>query len=184
MSGVNREPAGRVKPYRGVRGIGMKTAAVLLLAVLATGIPAGAGAAGLKGTVNGGGDDPRLSYPDPRLSYPDPRLQYSDPRLQYSDPRLQYADPRQPKPDPRQQPNVFPRSLPVVVITQPVYIAAPPSCVVPGYWAYAWVPQSYASSVFVPGYYNSDALWVDGHYESRTYTSGYYQPYWVPERAC
>ena len=162
----------------------MKTAAVLLLAVLATGIPAGAGAAGLKGTVNGGGDDPRLSYPDPRLSYPDPRLQYSDPRLQYSDPRLQYSDPRQPKPDPRQQPTVFPRSLPVVVITQPVYIAAPPSCVVPGYWAYAWVPQSYAFSVFVPGYYNSDALWVDGHYESRTYTSGYYQPYWVPERAC
>src|SRR5262245_19740233 len=120
MSGVNREPAGRVKPYRGVRGIGMKTAAVLLLAVLATGIPAGAGAAGLKGTVNDGNDDPRLSYPDPKLSYPDPRLQYSDPRLQYS-------DPRQPKPDPRQQPNVFPRSLPVVVITQPVYIAAPPS---------------------------------------------------------
>jgi hypothetical protein len=148
----------------------VKIAAVLLLAVLAAGIPAVAGATGAKVTVNGGSDDPRLAYPDPRLAYPDPRLQYSDPR--------------QPKPDPRQQPNVVPRPLPVIVITQPVYIAAPPSCVVPGYWTYAWVPQSYASSVWVPGYYNYDALWVDGHYESRTYASGYYQPYWVPERAC
>ena len=64
-----------------------------------------------------------------------------------------------------------------------MYVAAP-SCVVPGFWAYAWVPQSYASSVWVPGYYDYDALWVEAHYESRTYTSGYYQPYWVPDRAC
>ncbi len=135
--------------------MGVKTAIVLLVAVLAAGIPAGAGATGLKVTANGGSDDPRLQYPDPR----------------------------QPKSDPRQQANVVPRPLPVIVITQPVYVAAP-SCVVPGHWAYAWVPQSYASSVWVPGYYNEDALWVEAHYESRTYTSGYYQPYWVPDRAC
>jgi hypothetical protein len=27
-------------------------------------------------------------------------------------------------------------------------------------------------------------VWVEGHYESRSYSGGYYQPYWVPERAC
>lgn len=164
----------------------VKIATVLLLVVLATGIPAGAGATGGKSLVNGGGDTTPMVRGDvtrdPRQQTVDPRLQYPDPRLQYPDPRQQYADPRQQNPD-RQ--HVVPRpAIPVIVITQPVYVAAPPSCVVPGYWAYAWVPQSYASSVWVPGYYNSDALWVEAHYESRTYTSGYYQPYWVSERAC
>ena len=55
---------------------------------------------------------------------------------------------------------------------------------VQGYWAYTWVPQSYAENVWVPSYYNYDAVWVEGHYESRSYSGGYYQPYWVPERAC
>ncbi len=41
-----------------------------------------------------------------------------------------------------------------------------------GYWAYSWVPQSYVSNVWVPGTYNSDALWVEGHYEPRAYTWG------------
>jgi len=70
---------------------------------------------------------------------------------------------------------------PVVVFPQPVYVVSPRRCAVPGYWAYTWVPQSYVSSVWVPGHYNSDALWVDGHYAPRAYTWGYYQPYWVPE---
>ena len=73
---------------------------------------------------------------------------------------------------------------PVVVIPQPIYFVAPQRCVVPGYWNYAWVPQSYVTNEWVPGYYNYDALWVEGHYEPRGYTWGYYQPYWVPERAC
>jgi hypothetical protein len=73
---------------------------------------------------------------------------------------------------------------PVVVVPQPVYFAAPQRCMVQGYWAYSWVPQSYAENVWVPSYYNYDAVWVEGHYESRSYTGGYYQPYWVPERAC
>ena len=52
----------------------------------------------------------------------------------------------------------------------------------PGAWTYAWVPQSYAHHVWVDGRYSSDGLWVAGHWEPRVYTSGYYQPYWIPER--
>ena len=70
----------------------------------------------------------------------------------------------------------------VVVVPVPVYVSSPRRCVVPGYWAYSWVPQNYVSNVWVPGYDNYDALWIDGHYEPRAYTWGYYQPYWVPER--
>jgi hypothetical protein len=163
--------------------------AIALLAVLVAGIPAGAEATGVKVTVNGGNDllqgpaqpdpTPRTNRSrDPRLQYPDPRLQYADPRTQYPDPRRQ-ADPR--RPDPPVRPR---HETPVVVITQPVYVTVQQSCVVSGYWAYGWVPQSYVSNVWVPGYYNYDALWVEGHYEPRAYSWGYYQPYWVPERAC
>jgi hypothetical protein len=70
----------------------------------------------------------------------------------------------------------------VVVVPQPVVVVSPRRCLEPGYWAYNWVPQAYVSSGWVPGYYDSNALWVEAHYESRTYTGGYYQPYWVPER--
>jgi hypothetical protein len=84
-----------------------------------------------------------------------------------------------------QPPNVTRRPVaPIVVIPQPVYFSAPQRCVVPGYWGYAWVPQSYSENVWVPSYYNYDAVWVEGHYESRSYTGGYYQPHWVPERVC
>lgn len=76
----------------------------------------------------------------------------------------------------------FHRRPPVVVVPVPVYVTSPRRCAVPGYWAYSWVPQNYVSNVWVPGYYNSDALWVEGHYEPRAYAWGYYQPYWVPER--
>jgi hypothetical protein len=70
---------------------------------------------------------------------------------------------------------------PVVVFPQPVYVVSPRRCSVPGYWAYTWVPQSYVANVWVPGHYNADALWVEGHYAPRPQTWGYYQPYWVPE---
>jgi hypothetical protein len=160
----------------------VSTAAILLLAVLVAGIPAGVEAIGVKIAVNAGRDTPQgqpRQRPTERGEIArDPRQQYPDPRLQYPDPRLQY-------PAPKPQPKVRHRSVaPVVVITQPVYLTAPQSCVVPSYWAYTWVPQSYVSTVWVPGYYNYDALWIEGHYEPRAYTWGYYQPYWVPERAC
>jgi hypothetical protein len=160
-----------------------------LLALLVAGIPAGAEATGLKVTVNGGpdlipGPAPQDSTARANLSR-DPRLPYQDPRLQYRDPRTQYLDPRR-QPDPRRPEPSFGHhhDTPVVVIAQPVYVTVQQSCVVPGYWAYSWMPQSYVSNVWVPGYYNSDALWVEGHYEPRASTWGYYQPYWVPERAC
>jgi hypothetical protein len=159
---------------------------VALLALLVAGIPAGADATGVKVTVNGGGNiraaSPQESTARSNLDR-DPRLSYPDPRLQYIDPRTQYPDPRR-SPDPRRPDGSHRRSAPVIVITQPVYVTVQQSCVVPGYWAYSWVPQSYVSSVWVPGYYNADALWVEGHDEPRAYTWGYYQPSWVPERTC
>ena len=70
----------------------------------------------------------------------------------------------------------------MIVVPQPVVVVAPRRCDEPGYWAYNWVPQNYVSNVWVPGYYDSNVLWIEGHYEPRAYTWGYYQPYWVPER--
>ena len=67
-----------------------------------------------------------------------------------------------------QRPNFARPVAPVIVVPQPVYFAAPQRCVVQGYWAYTWVPQSYAENVWVPSYYNYDAVWVEGHYESRS----------------
>jgi len=160
----------------------VKIVAILLLVVLAAGIPAGAGATGVKITVNGGSDTPQGPLQQNAMTRGDLAR---DPRQGYPDPRQQYPDPRQQNPDPRQHPSFVPRPVtPVIVITQPVYLVAPQACVVPGYWAYTWVPQSYVSNVWVPGYYNYDALWIDGHYEPRAYTWGYYQPYWVPDHAC
>jgi hypothetical protein len=67
------------------------------------------------------------------------------------------------------------------ILTFPVYVAEPRRCLVPGYWAYAWVPQSYAYSVWVDGQYSEEGLWIAGHWEPRIYASGYYAPYWTPE---
>lgn len=49
----------------------------------------------------------------------------------------------------------------------------------PGYWAYTWIPQGQATSVWVPGYYDKDSVWVAGYYATQVVQSGYYQPYWV-----
>ena len=70
-----------------------------------------------------------------------------------------------------------------VFITPPAVVyAAPRSCVAPGYWAYQWIPASYMQSTFVPGSFGPDGTWIEGRYEQRAYASGYYQPYWIPER--
>jgi hypothetical protein len=61
-------------------------------------------------------------------------------------------------------------------------ILAPRQCHYPGYWTYQWVPQSQVYYEWVPGHYNTSALWVEGHYAARTHASGYYQPIWVPDR--
>lgn len=137
----------------------MNIIAVLLLAVLVAGIPAGAEATDVTVTAKSGAGIPQGGV----RRYP------MEQGRVYRDPRTNITN----RP-----------GAPIVVIPLPVYFAAPPRCVVPGYWAYAWAPQSYAENVWVPAYYNYDAVWVEGHYESRAYTWGYYQPYWVPESAC
>ena len=71
----------------------------------------------------------------------------------------------------------------VYVVPPAIVYAQPQSCIAPGYWAYQWVPTAYTQSTFVPGGFGPDGTWIDGHYEQRAYASGYYQPYWVPERS-
>src|SRR5438445_175966 len=67
------------------------------------------------------------------------------------------------------------------VLVFPVYVAQPRRCFVPGYWAYAWVPQSYQYGAWVDGQYSAEGLWLEGYWEPRTYSWGSYQPYWIPE---
>lgn len=68
---------------------------------------------------------------------------------------------------------------------QPVLIDARASCLVPGYWATQWVPQTAVHGVWIPGYW-SDGGWIAGYYVQRPWISGYMrQSVWVPERwAC
>jgi len=127
--------------------------AVLLLTLLVASVPAPADATGIKITV-----------PSPTPHRPSVELHHG--------PVGDHV---------RRRPGVVP-GAPVVVVPVPVYITAPRRCLEPGYWAYSWIPQSYVANAWIPGYYNTDALWVEGHYEPRAYSWGYYQPYWVPDR--
>jgi len=162
----------------------------LLLALLVAGAPTPADATGLKITGNSAayrrqnviGRDTRAGSRDPRDGYTDPRADFTDPRAGYTEPRVG-VDQRDPKGDRFHRRPDGSHQTPVIVVPQPVYVIAQQRCVVQGYWAYTWVPQSYVSNEWVPGYYNTDALWVEGHYEPRANTWGYYQPYWVPERS-
>ena len=71
----------------------------------------------------------------------------------------------------------------VIVVQQPVYYAdatpAPPACS-PGYWSYRWVPYTTTQTVWVQGSWAADGTWTDSHWESRPYSSGYYEPFWTP----
>ena len=134
-----------------------------LLAVVLAGIPAAAGATDVKIAVESG------EIPQGQIHH-DPAAQG---HIHYTEKLNGLQKPHATRPVP-----------PVVVIPQPIYLVAPQRCVVPGYWNYTWVPQSYVTNEWVPGYYDYDAVWIEPHYEPRTYTWGYYQPYWVPERAC
>jgi len=75
---------------------------------------------------------------------------------------------------------VAPRA--VYVVPTPVYVT--PSCYLPGRWDYQWIPQTYSYNAWVPAAWAPDGTWIDGHYETRLYATGYYQPYWVAGRAC
>jgi hypothetical protein len=77
----------------------------------------------------------------------------------------------------------------VIVVQQPVYypqaVAVLPSeCVTPGYWSYRWIPYITTQNVWVPGSWAADGSWMDSHWESRPYSSGYYEPFWTPAQAC
>jgi len=135
----------------------------LVLAVLAAGIPVGAEATDVATTAKSGEIPQGHSHHYPTAQG-----------------HIHHTQ----KPNVGQKPNRLRPVPPVVVIPQPIYFVAPQRCVVPGYWNYAWVPQSYVTNEWVPGYDNYDAVWIEPHYEPRAYTWGYYQPYWVPERYC
>lgn len=135
----------------------------LVLAVLAAGIPVGAEATDVATTAKSGEIPQGHSHHYPTAQG-----------------HIHHTQ----KPNVGQKPNRLRPVPPVVVIPQPIYFVAPQRCVVPGYWNYAWVPQSYVTNEWVPGYDNYDAVWIEPHYEPRAYTWDYDQPYWVPERYC
>jgi hypothetical protein len=81
----------------------------------------------------------------------------------------------------RQREHHFRRSQ-VIIVPQTTYIIQR-QCVTPGYWAYQWIPQTYAYNAWVASQYAPDGSWIEGHYEPRYYASGYYQPYWVETAA-
>ena len=74
----------------------------------------------------------------------------------------------------------------VIVVQQPVYYgdtiiaAAPIQCTTQGYWSYRWLPYAATQTLWVQGSWAADGTWTDSHWESRPYTSGYYEPFWVP----
>jgi hypothetical protein len=85
-----------------------------------------------------------------------------------------------PRPEnPREHP--FRRSQ-LIIVPQTTYIIQR-QCVTPAYWAYQWIPQTYAYNSWVADQYAADGSWIEGHYEPRYYASGYYQPYWVEAAA-
>jgi len=72
----------------------------------------------------------------------------------------------------------------VIVVQQPVPMyyadAAPAPVCSPGYWSYRWVPYTTTQTVWVQGSWSADGTWTDSHWESRPYSSGYYEPFWTP----
>lgn len=182
----------------------MRIIVALLLPLLVAVVPASADATDIKTLATSSSPeqadrrgpasihpDARTLYTDPRTLYPDPRTLYRDPRTDYPDPRTRYRDPVAPHrgstdsrhgPDGVHRRNDAVHRGAVIVVPQPIVVIAPRQCHEPGYWAYSWVPQSYVSNVWIPGYYDANALWIEGRYEPRAYAWGYYQPYWVPER--
>ncbi|MBI3029868.1 MAG: hypothetical protein HYY64_10185 [Candidatus Rokubacteria bacterium] len=65
------------------------------------------------------------------------------------------------------------------VVPRTVYVirSSPPS--VRGYWTYQWIPQVYTSWAWIPGHYDPNGYWREGHYAPQTFQTGYYQPIWI-----
>lgn len=69
----------------------------------------------------------------------------------------------------------------IIVVPTPVYMV-PSRCWAQGSRNYSWVPQTWSYSLWVPGALSPDGYWIEGHYEQRFSSSGYWQPYWVEGR--
>jgi len=66
-----------------------------------------------------------------------------------------------------------------VIPGAPAQAPTPPS--VQGYWIQQWVPQYTTYTVWVPGYFDDNGLWIEGHYQAQVaQTGGFYQNVWVP----
>jgi hypothetical protein len=75
-----------------------------------------------------------------------------------------------------------------VVVQQDIYYPVPvmavSECVTPGYWTYRWVPYTAIQTVWVEGSWAADGTWTDSGWQSRPYSSGYYDPVWIPAERC
>ena len=69
----------------------------------------------------------------------------------------------------------------VVIVPTRIYVV-PSQCQAQGYWNYSWIPQISSYNLWVPGAWSPDGFWIEGHYEQRLSSSGYWQPYWVEGR--
>jgi hypothetical protein len=82
-----------------------------------------------------------------------------------------------------------PAAAPQTVVVQqdiyyPVPVMAASECITPGYWTYRWVPYTTTQTVWVEGSWAANGSWTDSHWESRPYSSGYYDPVWIPAERC
>ena len=77
--------------------------------------------------------------------------------------------------------HVHPHPGRAIVVPRPIYLA-PRRCWAQGAWTYQWVPQSQVYYAWMPGHYNTDALWVEAQYVPRVLQSGYWQPTWIEGR--
>ncbi len=146
--------------------------ALVLLAVAAIALPADAGSARAAGG--------RLAAPA-GIPPAQPFQSFNAQPFQFNPTPFQFGAPATPPPAVvhrhRHSREFVPQT--VIVAGAPAY-----SCSVPGYWTYQWVPQVYSSTVWVPGQWSPDGTWIDGHYQSESVASGYWQPIWVPDQNC
>jgi len=179
--------ANRIAPTRIVSRIASFSIIALSVIALLASLCLGSGPASAQTLRMGGGSSrpsggPHPSGPPRPLFRPAPPTVVNSapsvvyqPRFFYSVPSNYYRAPHG---------HVPPYQRPIPYAYAPTYLPGPYvgplyGQWVPGYWAYTWVPQGQATSMWVPGYYDKDGVWVAGYSAAQVTQSGYYQPYWV-----